>query len=140
MNKTNIQVIKAISQYANQMYIIHAMPWPLEFKHSEMEKLTDGFIKRLKELNTLCETSPFLTVENEDLELFGCVPAFDSNDEEDNIMLLPKMFMEILTKGTKLKCIDGRTVIVGKDYIDDDDRRGLIAYGFPIDKYSKKEG
>lgn len=49
------------------------------------------------------------------------------NGEIINLVTLEKF--KKLKKGTKLVCIDGTTVIKGKDEIDDDTRFGYMAYG-----------
>jgi hypothetical protein len=48
------------------------------------------------------------------------------------IDLITPAELATLAPGTKLVCIDGRHVIVGKDTIDGDTRQGFLAYGFLI--------
>lgn len=45
------------------------------------------------------------------------------------VLLVPAVLWDQIPDGVELTCIDGRTVIKGKDYIDDDTRAGLLAYG-----------
>ena len=45
------------------------------------------------------------------------------------IALIKAEELATLPEGTELVCIDGRTAVVGKDYIDHDTRFGYLAYG-----------
>lgn len=48
--------------------------------------------------------------------------------DEDLWLLTPDELAQ-LPDGTELVCINGKTVIKGKDYIDNDIRFGYLAYG-----------
>lgn len=51
-------------------------------------------------------------------------------DEESDLYLVTPYQLSLVPDGTKMHCIDGSTVIKGKDYIDADTRGGYTAYGF----------
>lgn len=48
------------------------------------------------------------------------------------IALLTPAELEQVTEGTQLVSINGRRVVVGKDYIDNDTRMGYLAYGMEV--------
>lgn len=50
---------------------------------------------------------------------------------DGTMLLLPLWALPHMQPGEQLECIDGRTVVVGTDAIDDDTRGGCIAYGVP---------
>ena len=55
------------------------------------------------------------------------------DDEHNLLQITPNQFRS-LPEGAELDCIDGTTAVKGKDYIDDDTRAGLLAYGFKVKK------
>ncbi len=50
-------------------------------------------------------------------------------DTQPQLWLLTPEEFDCLPNGTKLQCIDQTEVIKGIDYIDQDTRMGVIAYG-----------
>lgn len=50
--------------------------------------------------------------------------------EHLHVDLIQPEHLEALPDGTQLFCLDGSTVIKGKDVIDPDTRYGFLAYGF----------
>lgn len=58
----------------------------------------------------------------------------------DGIMLLlPLWALPHMQPGEQLECIDGSTVVVGTDHIDQDTRGGCIAYGVPRSDIPRRE-
>lgn len=51
------------------------------------------------------------------------------DDEENPLWLITQEELDILPEGIELECIDGKIVVKGRDYIDNDTRFGHIAYG-----------
>lgn len=49
-----------------------------------------------------------------------------------NLRLIPIHFLSLIPDGTELTSIIDKKVIKGKDYIDNDVRCGLLAYGFEL--------
>lgn len=49
--------------------------------------------------------------------------------DKDHLWLLKPDELELIPDGTTLVCINGTTKVVGQDYIDNDTRGGLLAYG-----------
>lgn len=58
--------------------------------------------------------------------------SYGFREWDNGLYLIPECFLEFLPNGLELKGISGGKVVVGKDYIDDDTRGGLIAYGVVI--------
>lgn len=58
---------------------------------------------------------------------------------DGTMLLLPLWALAHMQDGECLTCIDGSTVTVGTDYIDDDTRGGCIAYGIPRADIPRKE-
>lgn len=57
-------------------------------------------------------------------------PWDDREEHPDGwLWLLTKDELETLPKGIKLESTDGKEAVIGKDYIDTDERYGYIAYG-----------
>lgn len=57
---------------------------------------------------------------------------------DNRLLLIPLYVFPTLPYGTKLTSISNETKIVGKDYIDNDNRYGCIAYGFPSSLFDEK--
>lgn len=58
--------------------------------------------------------------------------GFRKWSDEKNLYLIPGVFYDFLPKGLKVESIMGEKKTVGTDYVDDDTRFGLLAYGIEI--------
>lgn len=68
-----------------------------------------------------------LTKEDADFLEFG-----KFSTEHENLRLIPSYLFDILPKGLEVVCLTGEKLIIGKDYIDDDARGGLLAYALHV--------
>ena len=50
-------------------------------------------------------------------------------DDGRMIRLLTQSELDALPNGTEVICIDGNTLVKGKEYLDEDTRFGFLAYG-----------
>ena len=71
----------------------------------------------------------FTTLNIAKAEKFG----FRRWSKEGSLYLIPECLHEFLPNGLKVTSIMGNTCVVGKDYIDDDSRSGLLAYGVHLE-------
>lgn len=58
--------------------------------------------------------------------------GFRKWDEEDNLYLIPLWLYKALPDGLEVTSIDGDKLIVGKDYLDNDIRFGVLAFGIKL--------
>lgn len=68
----------------------------------------------------------------------GQDPAFCWWDEEHTLLLISPQLFKLLPDGVKLLSISGQLKETGKDYIDQDTRGGMLAYGFQMLAESEK--
>lgn len=96
--------------------------WDAEYKIKELEegfKIFNNSLKKYIDFENL-------TVD-EAREL-----RFSKWSDESDLWLIPLYLKPLLPTGLKVTTIDGEVLEVGKDYLDDDIRFGVLAYGIVI--------
>ena len=98
--------------------------WSIEFSWKETQRILCFLIDELRSID-------WTDLNYNELKALG----FRKFEEETELMLIPAYVFKALPDGLTLYCIDGRSVIIGKDVIDTDTRFGCLAFGiYPKDK------
>ncbi len=119
------ELINHFTWLANKISICNEYKdWSVEGRVEELEEGFKIFYDSLKNNNLIDFEN--LTVE-EAREL-----RFSKWDEESNLWLIPLYLKPLLPSGLKVTAIDGEVLEVGKDYLDNDIRFGVLAYGIVI--------
>lgn len=130
---------------------INQYNWNTDFKLESLKSVWENIQSNLKlDFNELtikdCEDLGFLLWRSDqsvdkDLEILGLNLQRGKISQEDfdkestkllnqkNLWTIPLYLFQSLPEGLVVTCISGELCTVGKDSIDDDNRRGCIAYG-----------
>ena len=121
-------LLPAFIKLASQAFE-YSKSWSPEYGYEHVQRVYANLLEELGKLNI-----DFNNLSESDCRLLGfslTKTSFlkDSSKQPEDIWLVPLYLYKLIPKGTKLVSLFGEEVVAGRDYLDNDNRGGCLAFG-----------